>query len=335
MTPAKRKVSTEDVKEAPKQTTGLEEALGLLIHDNVGDRVKEEMDARGITEDAVQKIVMEVISKKALPQFTKRVKPKKGEPEFDLVHMRYADAKFWLDMNQSVYLNGPAGSGKTVAAQQLAQSFDNQCLIHSCHGEMTVYDLCGYMDGNGKYNPTPFYKAWKAGHIILIDEVDKAPGEVNVFLNAATAQGIITFPNGEILKKKDTCHIILTGNTKMAGADATYSTGQRQDASFSNRLVAIDWPYDKHLETMLANQEVKAYGGKPEQATEVVEKISQIRKAVATLGMSYVVGQRQTMMVSAGVATGRSQTKVYQEIVYGWMDDNDVKRIRSEVKKNA
>ena len=140
--------------------------------------------------------------------------------------------------------------------------------------------------------------------MILMDEVDKAPGEVNVLLNAALAQGTITFPVGTLGKQEST-KLLFTGNTKMSGADDIYSAGQRQDASFSNRMISVEWPFDLALEQTLAESESEKHGGSKLMGKDAHMKIIKIREKIDEMGMNYVVGQRQSMAVAAGMGTGR------------------------------
>lgn len=59
--------------------------------------------------------------------------------------------------------------------------------------------------------------------------------------------------------------------------------------------------------------------------------ITKIRELVEEFGMNYVVGQRQSMMLAAAIGAGRPEATAIEEVVYGWMDDNDASRIREKV----
>jgi len=312
--------------------TPLEEAMSGILVNALGTKLEEAVKNLGLTKEAMEAMIRQVFSEAALPTVRQIPITTAGEPTLKMVHANFEDAEFWMKYGHSVYLNGPSGSGKTVAATQLAELFETELTIISCHGEMTVYDLTGFVDGHGKFNETEFYKAWRDGNIILMDEVDKAPGEVNVLLNAALAQGTITFPVGTIFKKNST-KLIFTGNTKMSGADAIYSAGQRQDGSFSNRMISIEWPFDEALERALSEESCKSTGGTAEEGKECHQKIMRIRETIDELGMSYVVGQRQSMMYAKAIGAGREKGKAIQEVVYGWMDQNDAKRIEEVLSK--
>lgn len=315
---------------AQSQGGTLDGMMSQLMIQAMGGKIEEALKNIGISHEAMVELVNKVVMDKAVLNFEPVIAPEPNTKQLHLVHEKFEAAKFWLQHGFAVYLNGPAGSGKTVAAVQMSEIFEGGLTIISCHGEMTVYDLTGFTDGNGNYKHTEFFKAWRDGNIILMDEVDKAPGEVNVLLNAALAQGTITFPVGT-LKKKDTTKLLFTGNTKMSGADAIYSAGQRQDASFSNRMISIEWPFDKKLERILAETESERFGGTPDQGRNCHTTILRIRELVEELGMNYVVGQRQSMMLAAAVAKGRDEKVAIEEVVYAWMDSNDASRIREKV----
>lgn len=335
-TPGSDPITGEPVKEPSMATVqsiqapvigGLEGIMSELIKGALADKVESVLDSRGLTKEAVKDVIVGVIMDKALPTAITVPTPSVGGPSLQLVHQNFEAAEFWLSYGYSVYLNGPSGSGKTVAATQLAERFEGELTIISCHGEMTVYDLTGFTDANGQYKQTEFFKAWRDGNIILMDEVDKAPGEVNVLLNAALAQGTLTFPVGTLQRRKAT-KLLFTGNTKMSGADAIYSAGQRQDASFSNRMISVAWPFDLALEQTLAENECERHGGTRLNGKSAHMRIIKIREKIEEMGMNYVVGQRQSMMLAAAVGTGRSIDVTLEEVVYGWMDPNDADRIR-------
>lgn len=316
----------------PTEEVGLEAAIARIVLNSLGTNVEKAVSDLGVTKTSIEKLVEKIVHQGIKGKVVPAPDPADGGPSLMLVHKNYEAAEFYLADGYSVYLNGPAGSGKTVAVTQLADAFSTELCIISCHGEMTVYDLIGFTDATGTYKATEFYKAWRDGKIILLDEVDKAPGEVNVLLNAGLAQGTITFPIGT-LKKQPSTKLVFTGNTKMSGADAIYSAGQRQDGSFSNRMVTVDWPFDETLERTLAETEAEKHGGTKPMGGRAYDKIIKIRKAIEELGMNYVVGQRQSMMTSKAIARGREEEAVFDEVVYGWMDPNDAKRVKERVKK--
>lgn len=55
------------------------------------------------------------------------------------------------------------------------------------------YKLTGFIDANGKYQETQFYKAFTQGGLFFLDEMDASIPEVLVILNAAIANRYFDF----------------------------------------------------------------------------------------------------------------------------------------------
>lgn len=153
-----------------------------------------------------------------------------------------------------IYLYGPAGTGKTTTARKIAEALGLPFYYNGAIGN--AYELSGFVDAGGRYQETPFYKAYSGGGVYLFDELDSSmPGAVLAF-NAALANGHAAFPIGNVERHKD-CIILAAGNTCMRG-DGNMNGFQRvkQDAAFRDRFVFLEWPIDEQLEASIAS----AYG---------------------------------------------------------------------------
>lgn len=150
----------------------------------------------------------------------------------------------------NIWLWGPASSGKTTAAEKVAQALG---LDFSFNGAIeTKYDLIGFVDAGGRYHETQFYKRFKNGGVHLFDEIDGSnPAAVKSF-NAATANGIFCFPNGEIVRRHKDCVLIAGANTAGNGATTDYNAAFKQDESVKSRYAYLHWPLDEKLERALA-----------------------------------------------------------------------------------
>ena len=150
-----------------------------------------------------------------------------------------------------VYLYGPAGTGKTTTARKIAEALNLPFYYNGAIGN--AYELSGFIDAGGRYQETPFYKAYSGGGIYLFDELDSStPGAVLAF-NAALANGHAAFPVGNVPRHRD-CIILAAGNTCMRG-DGNMAGFQRmkQDAAFRDRFTFLEWPVDPALESAIAN----------------------------------------------------------------------------------
>ena len=121
-----------------------------------------------------------------------------------------------LANGENVYLYGPAGSGKNVMCEQLAKALGVPFYYQNTI--MTKFDVTGYKNATGEYEPTEFYKAWTGGGLYMLDEIDNAQAEGLVTLNAALANGYYSFPGVGLIKKHPDFRCIAAGNTNGEGA---------------------------------------------------------------------------------------------------------------------
>ncbi len=183
-----------------------------------------------------------------------------------------------LNIGEPPYLKGPAGSGKSTAAEMAAESFGLE-FYHTGKVD-SKYDLIGFKDANGNYQSSSLYAAYKDGGVFLWDEVDaSAPDALTAFLNLIEGTSY-EFPCGKVKRHPD-FKPMAAGNTSMLGADQTYTGRARQDGAFKDRFTEIDWNYDQDMETAL-------YGRIP---SEIVQGI---RSKAASLNVRHVISPRAT-----------------------------------------
>jgi len=77
-----------------------------------------------------------------------------------------------------VWLPGPAGSGKTTAARNVAKALELPFLFTGAVDQ--PYSLLGFRDAGGNYARTSFREAFENGGVFLWDEVDASnPNALN------------------------------------------------------------------------------------------------------------------------------------------------------------
>ena len=151
----------------------------------------------------------------------------------------------------NVWLKGPAGSGKTTAAQIAAKAVGLPFYFTGAID--SAYALTGFVDAQGRVVTTQFRKAYTEGGVFLFDEIDSSLPNALLAFNAMLANGWADFPgsDGPVQANKD--FIALAGaNTIGAGATAEYSGRFKQDGALTDRFAMLLWDYDNDLEHEIA-----------------------------------------------------------------------------------
>lgn len=156
----------------------------------------------------------------------------------------------YVQIRQSLYLYGPAGTGKTQLAETAAQAVNLPFYPISVCGQTTKSDLLGYTTANGAYIGTIFRTAYENGGVFLLDEIDNGNPNVTAVLNSALANGVCTFPD-KVVKRNPDFICIAAANTFGTGASAEYIGRNPIDAATLDRFKQIFVDYDEELETEL------------------------------------------------------------------------------------
>ena len=189
----------------------------------------------------------------------------------------------------NIWLSGPPGSGKTSAAESVADALG---LSFHFNGAIdNEYKLLGFVDAQGRLVSRPFRQAYEHGGVYLFDEIDASlPGALLAF-NAATANGVADFPDGMIKRHPD-CVIIAAGNTFGQGGTADFTGRMKQDAAFLDRFAFIHWLIDEDLETELCpDRDWAAY-------------VQQVRGKVAKQGLKVIVSPRASFYGASLLTAG-------------------------------
>jgi len=190
--------------------------------------------------------------KELLQAKTKEIEAlKKGENN-EVRHEKFDDIVTLLGLKMAVYLYGPAGTGKSNLAKQIAKYL--KLNFYPMSTITQEFKFTGYQDGNGLYHDTNFYKAVKNGGVFFIDEMDSCSSDVLIGLNACLANGYFDFPHETI-----DCHenfvVISAGNTTGHGATADYVGRQQLDLSTLDRFLSIKIDYDTNIDLSVAKND--------------------------------------------------------------------------------
>lgn len=214
----------------------------------------------------------------------------------------------------NVWIAGPAGSGKTFAAQQAAGALG---IEYGFHGAMTMaHELTGFVDAGGTYHETIFVRLYRDGGLCLLDEVDAGSSEALLALNAALANGRMALPNGQMIERHPDFVCIGAANTWGNGATAEYIGRARIDAAFLDRFgVRLAWDYDPKLERAICGDE------------DWARRVQNARDAARKAGLKVMITPRASMTGAALIASGMTPDEAAKVTYLAGLTDEQVKQI--------
>lgn len=327
--PSVTEPSTEDAPEtiaepvAEAATEDVEDAL--LSEDDVQlVMALRRMRAGTMDEAAVEKIVLKVLAKfgsdETVAPRIKRAAKKAAKKTDEIRCKDFDDMAEDLADGFFIYLVGPAGTGKSHTAEQLAAElgldFYTQTTVQFAH------DVRGYGDAGGNYIGTPFYEAFSKGGLFFQDEYDRSFAEAAIVQNTALANGYYDFPVVGRVKAHPNFRFMAAGNTLMAGADEEYVTGQVLDASSRDRFSTYYYvDYDKRIELKIANGD-----------SELVDFMFDVRQSIKKCGIKHVVSYRATKYLAARNNTPERMKRAIERALFKGLNKDDMRVIYGQLK---
>jgi cobaltochelatase CobS len=227
-----------------------------------------------------------------------------------------------------VLLVGPAGSGKTHLAEQVATALSLDFAHISCSAGMSEGQLLGRLlpvgdGGKFEYVRSEFVRCYEEGGVFLFDEIDAADANTLLVLNAALANGRIALPNrpGDPVAKKHPDFVcIAAANTFGTGADRQYVGRSQLDESTLDRfrIGQVEMDYDAEVEAMLC----------PDDALRT--RLQGYRQAVQRNRMRRVVSSRFLRDAYVMKRAGDTDTEIDAALFAGWSAD-EVRKVTGGV----
>ena len=322
------KAKEEEVKEAPKSLVKQGKSQAEIIAEalaNVGLGGEAKID-----EDAIRALVIDTVKTEAGMQPKRLIiedKEAKKEIKLGLCHHRQEQLIKVLGCKLNVWLAGPAGTGKTTAAQKAAEALDLPFYFNGAID--SEHKLLGFTDAQGRIVSRPFRKAFEDGGLYLFDEVDASmPGALLAF-NAALANDYCDFPDGKV-QKHPNFRCVAAANTWGHGATHDYVGRCKMDAAFLDRFVSIPWDIDEALERSIALSliEDEDKGGK------WVSTVQQARANVAKAGIKVVISPRASFAGATLLQAGFPHNEVVNLTIRKGLPDASWKQINPGLKAN-
>lgn len=251
--------STEAIGASSIKTMGtLERAILDLVGNDIQARL-EEIETKlgaGVPEAGYRGIEIKT------PAKTNRVE--------GLTHECFDHVLRLASQRQNILLVGPAGTGKTHLASQIAEALGLQFAFISASAGMSEAALEGHLlptgeSGRFEYCTSQFVYMYENGGVFLIDELDSADANLMTIINSALANGHMAINKrfgNPIAKRHADFVCIAAANTFGHGPNRTYAGRQQLDAATLDRfragVVYVD--YDAKIEEKTIRAELLTWG---------------------------------------------------------------------------
>jgi hypothetical protein len=213
-------------------------------------------------------------------------------------------------------LVGPAGSGKTTAAEQAAAALNIPFYIQGA--VQGAHELLGFVDAHGRYQSTPFRQAFEHGGTICLDELDAGDSAGVLVCNSALANGCMPFPDTvKPVPRHADFNVVACLNTYGNGADRIYVGRNQLDGATLDRFAFLNWGYDERLERTIAGDD------------SWCERVQALRAGAAKEKARVVISPRASIFGARLLAAGMTRSAVEELTVWKGVDSDLRRRIES------
>ena len=187
----------------------------------------------------------------------------------------------YLKEGENVFLWGPAGAGKNVLGEQLAEMLNVPFFYMNT--VYTKYDITGFTDAQGNYIPTAVVNWLKDenGGVMFFDEMCTNSPEANTAINALLANKYIVLQNGETLRMSTRHYVVAADNTNGLGATEEYNGRYKMDESTRDRFAFFFIDYDAAVEESIVGDK-----------KDILDFVRELRNVTKECNISLVLGYR-------------------------------------------
>jgi cobaltochelatase CobS len=232
-------------------------------------------------------------------------------------HRQFKEVLDPLQAGLNVYMVGPAGSGKTTAAEQAAKALGVP--FYFTGAITSEFKLTGFIDAHGRVVCPAFRQAYEKGGLFLFDEIDGSMAQAVLAFNAAIANNTMDFPD-KAVTKHEKFYCVAAANTYGYGADRVYVGRNQLDGATIDRFVFIEWAYDEVLELKLSGN------------AEWTKKVQKARKAADSLKIRHVISPRASIAGGKMLALGVQEEFVERSVLWKGLDASSVGKIKATAR---
>ncbi len=273
-----------------------------------------------VDEATVRAIVSEMLAESGTGSLTIKVTQPSGETvDVGRVHPQFPTLLAFCARRRNVWVVGPAGSGKSHAARQVADALSLPYGSVSVGPQTTQSALFGFIDAAGCYRSTEFRKRFEAGGVFVIDEIDRGNAGVLTCLNQAIENGHCGFPDGMIPRHPDFV-LVACANTFGNGASRQYVGALQIDAATLDRFAFLAWDYDASLELDIAIATCEAAGGSSTMARNWVDVVRHHREKCDRLSLRHIISPRASIYGAEMLAAGLTEAQALDAFVFKGLD---------------
>ena len=281
-------------------------------------------------QDQTDKIVKNIVDK-AMEQFKESCKFKTVIININniktnvlpgqLFHNKFEEVVKVLSLRLHPLLVGPAGSGKNVILEQAAKAL--KLNFYYVNDVTEEHKVMGFVDANGKFQQTQFFKAFTKGGLIMIDEMDNSHPSALLAINAALGTGYhqyLTFPDGILYESNPDFYLAAAANTYGTGSDQIYCGRSSLDGASLNRFLPIFIDYDKNLEQNLVKN------------TSILNLFWQVRESINKNKIRHVISTRNIVnadrMLNSNMFT---LNNIFDYTIIQSMNEDDLRMILKDL----
>lgn len=222
----------------------------------------------------------------------------------------------------NILLVGPAGSGKTHLAHQVAEALGRPFASISCTAGMSESSLQGWLipgdGGSFQYLTSDFVRMYEEGGVFLFDEIDAADSNTLLFVNQALANGSFFLPirkGSSVVKRHPDFVCMAAANTFGTGANQSYAGRERLDESTLDRFRAgvVSLDYDQTFERKSVAPDLLAWGWA-------------IRKRISESRLRRVMSTRFLLDATKLLKAGETVEEIKATFFEGWSSD-EIKKV--------
>jgi len=308
------------------KTEPAEQVDSVKVSEALADAVAAAIQEALADVDRRVEAVAQVVAEQAAAEAVKKIAPRDvqvvrdgAEPtNVGKAHRQFETLLKMAAAGVSVYICGPAGSGKTTAAEQVAAALGLKFYFNGAID--SEYKLSGFVDATGRVVSTAFRRAYTEGGVYLFDEIDASMPSAVLAFNAALAGRSADFPGEtEPVKRHPDLVVMAAANTWGLGGTVEYVGRNKLDAASLDRFVMLEWDYDEDLERELTTDAAWC------------SLVQRLRSEAKRRGLKVVISPRATLAGCRLLKFGFTTDQALDATVFARLPQSERQTLRAAI----